>query len=75
MSYITQLNPTIPVETPRGRAEAIALIDYGPEHDLYWTVFLDEGGECWTFPNYDIRGCANPTMGRVKSETPLLKES
>lgn len=67
MKYVTQLNPTIPFETPKGRAEAIALIDYGPEHHLAWVVFLDKGGQCWTFQNPDIRGCANPTMGRTDS--------
>jgi hypothetical protein len=66
MSFITQLNPTIPVETPKGRAEAVLIVDYGPEHNLYWTVFLDEGGECWTFENTKIRGCANPSVGRIK---------
>ena len=65
MSYFTQLNPTIPIETPKGRGEAVAVIDYGPEHDLYWTVFLDNGGECWTFENKQIRGCLNPTLGRT----------
>lgn len=68
MSYITQLNPTIPVETPKGRGEAIMVIDYGPEHHLAWVVFLDEGGMCWTFQNPEIRGCANPTMGRSAAQ-------
>ena len=65
MSYALQLNPTIPVETPKGRGEAVGWIDYGPEHHLMWIVFLDAGGQCWTFENPQIRGCANPTMGRT----------
>lgn len=68
MSYVTQLNPTIPVETPRGKGEAVLVIDYGPEHDIYWTVFMDEGGECWTFENKKIRGCLNPSLGRTSKE-------
>ncbi len=59
-----QLNPCIPVETPRGKGQASVLIDYSPEHDLYWVVFLDEGGECWTFSNRDIRAQTNITLGR-----------
>lgn len=66
MTYVTQLNPTIPVETPKGRGEAILILDYGPEHDLYWSVFLDNGGECWTFENKLIRGCLNESLGRKK---------
>ncbi len=68
MSYLTQLNPTIPVETPKGRGEAVVLIDYGPEHHLYWVVFLDDGGECWTYSNEQVRGCLAPTLGRKKKE-------
>lgn len=64
MSYVTQLNPTIPVFTPKGKAEAVLIIDYGPEHHLYWTVFLDDGGECWIFENPQIRGCINESLGR-----------
>lgn len=59
-----QLDPTIPVSTPRGKGQAVVLIDYGSEHHLLWTVFLDSNGECWTFPNTDIRAQKNPTMGR-----------
>lgn len=64
MPYFTQLNPTIPVETPKGRAEAIGVLDYGPEHHLCWVCFLDDGGACWTFENPQIRGCVNVTVGR-----------
>jgi hypothetical protein len=59
-----QLNPSIPVHTPKGKGQAIILIDYSPEHDLYWVVFLDDSGECWTFPNKDIRAQNNITLGR-----------
>jgi len=36
---IVQLNPPIPLETPKGKALAQALIDYGVEHDLVWVCF------------------------------------
>lgn len=57
-----QLNPLIPVETPQGRGMAHLVIDYGPEANLLWTVFLDANGECWTFQNAQVRLQANPTM-------------
>jgi hypothetical protein len=59
-----QLNPSIPVDTPKGKGQAVFLIDYSPEHDLYWVVFLDENRQCWTFSNSDIRAQDNFTLGR-----------
>lgn len=59
-----QLNPPIPVETPKGKGWAHVLIDYSQEHDLLWVVFLDETGECWTLPNRDIRIQSNLSLGR-----------
>jgi hypothetical protein len=59
-----QLNPSIPVETPKGRGQALFLIDYSPEHDLYWVVFIDDSRECWTFNNREIRAQTNYTLGR-----------
>ena len=61
---IIQLNPPLPVVTPRGKALAHVLIDYGPEADLIWVCFQDDGGECWSWGNKDIRAQNNPTMGR-----------
>jgi hypothetical protein len=61
---IIQLNPTIPLITPKGEGIAHFLIDYGIEHDLYWVTFITETQECWTFSNRDIRACKNITIGR-----------
>jgi hypothetical protein len=58
-----QLNPPIPVTTPKGSGLAQILIDYGPEYDLVWVVF-HENGECWSWRNQDIRAQKNITMGR-----------
>lgn len=58
-----QLNPPLPLITPRGKAIAHFLIDYGPEHDLLWVCF-QEDGECWTWRNQDIRAEKNVTFGR-----------
>lgn len=58
-----QLNPPLPLTTPKGKAWAIALIDYGPQWDLQWVTFLHDSGECWTFLNKDIRQEDNYTFG------------
>ena len=62
---IQQINPPLPVQTPRGNGLAHFLIDYGPEHHLMWVVFLDLNGECWTYPNPKIRAQKNITMDRL----------
>ncbi len=62
---LLQLNPPIPLQTPKGEGVAHILTDYGPEFDLMWTVFLNESGECWTFPNPKIRATKNVTLGRI----------
>lgn len=58
-----QLNPPIPLNTPKGKGVAHVLIDYGPENDLIWVV-LQDNGECWSWRNKDIRAQNNITMGR-----------
>ena len=64
---ILQLNPPIPVETPRGKALAQLVVDYGPEHDLLWVCFQDDTKECWTWGNQQIRAQTNVTMNRPSS--------
>lgn len=59
-----QLNPQIPVITPKGNGWAFFCIDRSQEHDLEWVVFLDNGGYCWTFCNSDIRIQKNLTYKR-----------
>jgi len=63
---ISQLNPPLPVTTPKGSGLAHLVIDYGPEHNLFWVVFIDATGECWTYPNPEIRAQKNITLGRRK---------
>lgn len=65
---ILQLNPSIPVITPQGDAQAMMVIDYGPENDLVWVCFLDSNGQCWSYRNSEIRGQKNITMGRLNVE-------
>jgi hypothetical protein len=47
------------METPHGRGWAHFVIDYGPESDLLWGVFLDGDGSCWCVPNQDARLVTN----------------
>lgn len=65
---ITQLNPPLPITTPKGKAWAHFVIDYGQESDLLWVCFQDETGECWTWGNRDIRIQTNATLGRYVRE-------
>ncbi len=60
-----RIDPPIPLLTPKGKALAHFLIDYGFEHDLYWVCFQEETGECWTWNNKDIRAQKNITAGRI----------
>jgi hypothetical protein len=62
---LIQLNPPIPVSTPKGSALAHLVIDYGIEHNLMWVCFQDDTGECWTWENRDIRAQKNLTIGRT----------
>lgn len=62
---ITRIDPPLPLLTPKGKALAHFLIDYGYEHDLYWICFQNDTGECWTWSNKDIRAQDNITAGRI----------
>lgn len=63
-----QLNPPIPIMTPKGSALAHFIIDYGPEYNLIWTAFIDSTGECWSFNNTKIKALKNITMERICPE-------
>ncbi|MEO7384487.1 MAG: hypothetical protein ABIU18_06090 [Novosphingobium sp.] len=65
----TQLDPPIPVQViGKGKAMAIAVIDYGPEHNLIWVSAIDETGEIWCAPNPVVRMQANWTLGRPRPD-------
>jgi hypothetical protein len=64
---LTQLQTPIPLGTPKGKAWAVAIIDYGPQWDLLWVTFVHTSGECWTFNNKDIRQEENFTFGLMSS--------
>jgi hypothetical protein len=61
---ILQLNPPLPMRTPKGDGLAHFVIDYGAESHLLWVVFLDADGSCWTVPNPEVRMADNWSLGR-----------
>jgi len=61
---ILQLDPPIPLETPKGPGFAHLVVDYGMDFDLCWTVFITETRECWTFQNREVRAVSNVTFKR-----------
>jgi hypothetical protein len=71
MRSLTQLMPSIPLRTPKGGGEAIAVIDYGPEADLVWVVIDDATGEVWGHPNRDVRGFPNYSLGAPRKGSPV----
>ena len=60
---LLQLNPSVPVLTPKGKGRAIVLIDYGEDHHLMWVCAIDDTGEIWTYRNPEVRVHANTTLG------------
>ena len=64
----TQLNPPIPLHVlGKGDGHALAVIDYGQEHNILWVTAIDETGEIWCAPNPQVRMQANWSMSRGKS--------
>ena len=61
---LTQLNPSLPLDTPKGEGYAVAVIDYGLEHSLLWVVALNDTGEIWCVPNSEARMQKNWSAGR-----------
>ena len=66
---ITQLDPPLPMETPKGKGWAYFILDYGQDHHLWWVVFLDATGECWTVANPEVRIQSNWTLGRGRVQS------
>jgi hypothetical protein len=71
-----QLNPAIPVTViGKGDGYAVAVIDYGQEHNLIWVTALNESAEIWCAPNPLVRMKGNWTMGRERPASVSLKGS
>tara|TARA_R100000808_G_C2146305_1_gene154234 strand:- start:2564 stop:2872 length:309 start_codon:yes stop_codon:yes gene_type:complete len=65
-----QLNPPIPVETPLGEGWAQLVIDYSPDFNTIWVVFLTDSGMVKHFDSNDLRVCGNETFGIPYHEKP-----
>lgn len=61
---ILQLEPHLPLETPRGPGRAFLVLDYGAEEDLIYAVILDESREIWCFRNRKVKALPNETFDR-----------
>ena len=71
---LTQLNPPVPLHVlGRGDGHALAVIDYGQEHNLLWVTAITATGEIWCAPNPQVRMQQNWSMGR--SEPMAVKAS
>lgn len=66
---ILEIEKEIWLDTPKGKGIAHFLIDYGIEASIKWVVFIQETGECWTFPNEKVTACKNITLGRIPQKT------
>ena len=69
-----RLDPSIPLECPKGAGRAILVQDMGEEHDMLWTIIIDRGpntGQIWTYRNRDVRSRENVTMGRPAGTKPF----
>lgn len=65
---LTQLNPPIPLHVlGKGDGSALAVIDYGQEHNLLWVTAIDATGELWCAPNPQVRMQKNWSMQRAQS--------
>jgi hypothetical protein len=62
-----QLNPPVPMLTPKGKGYANFLVDRGMEFDNEWIVFLDNG-QIWSFLNDCVKIPSNFTYNRKKEE-------
>jgi hypothetical protein len=67
---LVQLQVPLYVVTPHGPAVAHLIYHNGADHWLFG-VFQEETGECWFFPNYEIRLAKNLSEER-HALTPIV---
>lgn len=72
---ILQLDPPLPLMTPKGPGICHLLIDHGPEHHLVWVVIDDVTGQIWSWENPNVRGTKNITWGRPNPERPEIRRA
>ena len=64
-----QLDPMIPFDTPKGEGFAFYRTDYSQEHDTLYSVIITATREVWDFPQPQVRGVKNISMGRTLPAT------
>ena len=62
------------MHTPKGDGIALFMIDYGAEDDILWMVGINETGEIWCVPNYEVRLMANWSYRRTTPEKPKKRQ-
>lgn len=65
-----QLNPPIPVVTPKGDGLARIAFDYGPDLNPVFLVELNDSREWLCFDMIDMRGSGNPMWNLAHPDTP-----
>ena len=63
-SVIIQLDPPMPLASPKRKRCAHMLLEDHHEQALISAVFLDEGDACWAMRNREVRIVENQTIGR-----------
>jgi hypothetical protein len=67
---LLQLNPSIPMVTPKGEGLAIMVADYSEEQDCLWVVADTATGQIWWWPNNRVRMSKNISLNRNNPEKP-----
>lgn len=67
---IHELRQELWVDTPKGRAQVLFMIDRGPHSDLEWVCVLETNGQIWNCKNYNVRVTKNWTMGITPEPLP-----
>ncbi len=70
-----QLQPTIPLDTEHGKADAHLVLDYGENRSLFYVVFVRDSGECWILDSRRVKLERNVTMGVRVEPKQATKES
>lgn len=60
-----QLDPPLWLHTPKGVGFAHFMTWASLEQSIYWTCFIEETGEIWTFENEKVRAHKNITLDRL----------
>lgn len=63
---ITRVDPPFHFNTPLDSATCHFVWDQGSELDVQWGCFLDATGECWWWPNSQIRLLPNISSARYE---------